>query len=49
MRVPGEARKVFGQHVVAEIVEQQKRIELLRIPEAERTAEVHAGAFEGRP
>ena len=48
MRMPREAREIRVRIIVAEIVEQQKRIELRRIAEAERAAQLHARAFERR-
>ncbi len=46
--VPREARQVILRNVIAEIVEEQKRVEVGRITEAKRTAQVYAGAFQGR-
>ena len=46
MRMPGKSRQIVFRDVVAEVVEQQERIELIRMAEAERTAEVHSCAFE---
>ncbi len=48
VRVPREARQVVLGNVVAEVVEQQKRVEIGRIAEAERAAQVYARAFESR-
>ena len=48
VRVPREAGQVVVRVVVAEIVEQQERIELRRVAEAEGAAQLHAGAFHGR-
>ena len=45
MRMPGKAGLVLVGIVVAEIVEQQERIELLGVAEAEGAAQMHAGAF----
>ena len=42
MRMPGEAREIFVRPVVAEIIEQQERIELGGIAKAEGTAQVYA-------
>ena len=47
MRVPGEAGEVVGGDVVAEIVEQEEGVEIGGVAEAERAAEVDAGAFHG--
>ena len=46
VRVPGEAGQVVLGNVVAEIVEQKEGIEIGGIAEAERAAQVHAGAFQ---
>ena len=46
MRMPREAGEIVGRVVVAEIVEQQERIELGRLAEAEGALQLHAGAFE---
>ena len=48
MRMPRETRQVILRNVVAEIVEQQERIEVGGVAETERAAQVHARAFEGR-
>src|SRR5690348_15843480 len=48
MRMPGEARQIVGGNIVAEVVEQQERIEIGRIAEPKRTPEVHPGSFERR-
>ena len=47
VRMPGKAGQVILGNVVAEIVEQQERIEVGRVAEAERPAQVHARAFQG--
>ena len=47
VRMPRESGEVIRRAVVAEIVEQQKRIELRRVAEAERAAQLDAGAFDG--
>jgi hypothetical protein len=47
MGMPGEAGEVVGGDVVAEIVEQEKRVEVGGVAEAERAAEVDTGTFEG--
>jgi len=46
MRMPGEAGAVFFRPVVAEIVEQQERIEFGGVAEAESAAQMHACALE---
>ena len=49
VRMPGEALQVLVRLVRAEVVEQQERIEQLRLAEAEGPVEVHAGPLDGRP
>src|SRR5271169_6742211 len=46
MRMPGKAGEVILGNVVAKIVEQEERIELMRVAEAEGTAQMHSGTFE---
>src|SRR3974390_394041 len=46
MRMPGKAGEILIRAVVAEIVEQQERVEFTGVAEAERAAKVYAGAFE---
>src|ERR1700691_394659 len=48
MRMPGEACQIIPRNVVAEVVEQEERIELRCISEAERPAQMYAGTFKGR-
>ena len=48
MRMPREAGEVVVRVVVAEIVEQQERIELAGVAEPKRAAQLHARAFHGR-
>ncbi|MEM8788138.1 MAG: hypothetical protein AAGE76_07740 [Pseudomonadota bacterium] len=48
MRMPGKALGIRGRVVVAEIVQQQKRIALARIAEAKDAVQVDAGALHGR-
>ena len=48
MRMPGKAGEVVLRTIVAEIVEQQKRIGLGGVAEAEGAAQAHAGPFHGR-
>ena len=45
MRMPGEAGAIVVRPIVAEVIEQQERIELLGVAEAEGAAQMHAGAF----
>ena len=47
MGMPGEARPVVVRPIVAEVVEQQERIELCRIAEAECPAQLHARSLHG--
>jgi hypothetical protein len=44
--MPGEAGQVIIRNIVAEVVEEQERIENGCIAKAERAAEMDAGAFE---
>src|SRR5439155_27376176 len=46
--MPREAGEIVGRVLVAKVIEQQKRIELCRLAEAERTLQLHAGAFDMR-
>ena len=46
--MPREARQVILRNVVAEVVEEQERVEVGCVAEAERAAQMHARAFEGR-
>ena len=48
MRVPGESGQVILRHVVAEIVEQQKRVKIGGVAKAECAAQVHTRAFDRR-
>ena len=43
--MPGKAGEIVVGNVVAEVVEQQERIELGGVAEAERAAQMHARAF----
>src|SRR5206468_3913238 len=47
VRMPGESGTVVLGMLVAEVVQQQKRIKVLRLSEAESTLELHAGSFDG--
>src|SRR5262249_53328740 len=49
MRMPRKARTIVVRPLVAEIVEQQKRIELGGVTEPERALQADAGALDGRP
>jgi hypothetical protein len=44
--MPGKSRAIIVGTIVAEIVEQQKWIELAGVAEAESTAQLHACAFQ---
>ena len=48
VRVPGKSGAIIVRTIVAEIVEQQKRIELGGLAEAERAIKFHAGSFDRR-
>src|SRR5947209_7890038 len=45
MGMPGKTGAIIVGTIVAEIVEQQERIELARIAKAEGAPQLHAGAF----
>ena len=47
MRMPGKSGAILVRPVVAEIVQQEERIELGGVAEAESAAQVHAGPFDG--
>src|SRR6266480_2655483 len=48
VRMPRKARQIIRGHVIAKIVQQQERIELLRVAESERPPQVHPRAFHRR-
>ncbi len=48
VRVPGKAGEVVLRPVVAEVVEQQERVELLGVAEPERPSQAHPGALDRR-
>ena len=48
MRVPGEACEIVVGSFVAEVVEQEERIEVLGIPEPKRAAQPYPRALDGR-
>src|SRR5258705_3314127 len=48
MRMPWKSREVVLRDIVAEIIEQEKRIVVGRVPKAEGATQVHARAFERR-
>ena len=47
VRVPGEPGEEVLGVVVPKVVEQEERVEVVGIAEAERAAEANAGAFDG--
>ena len=47
VRMPGKSRQVVVRIVVAEIVQQQKRIEILGLAETEGALQLYARAFDG--
>ena len=47
MRVPRKAGAIVVGPVVAEIVEQQERVEIAGVAEPESAVQLHAGAFHG--
>ena len=49
VRMPREALEIIVRPLVAKVVEEQERIELGRIAEAERALQLDAGAFDRRP
>src|SRR5262249_9140526 len=48
MRMPRKPRQVILRNVVAEVIEQQKRIEIRRVTKTKGAAKMHAGPFDGR-
>ena len=46
VRVPGKTGQIILWNVIAEIVQQQERVELGGVAEAERAAQMHARVFE---
>ena len=46
VRVPGKSGEVVLGNVVAEIVEEQERVEVVGVAEAEGAAQMHSGTFE---
>ncbi len=46
MRMPGKSGEIILGNIVAEIVEEQERIEVVGVAEAEGAAQMHSGAFE---
>src|SRR5579859_2731111 len=47
MRMPGESRQVVCRILIAEVVQQQKRIELLGLAEAEGALQLYSRSFDG--
>src|ERR1700755_2320604 len=48
MRMPGKSGKVIFGNIVAKVVEQEKRVEVFGVAEAERTAQVYARTLQRR-
>src|SRR5580704_15901352 len=48
MRMPGKSREVVCRLVVAEIVQQEKRIEVLGFTEPKSALQLYASTFKGR-
>jgi hypothetical protein len=48
MGVPGKPGQVLLRDVVAEVIEEEERVELGGVTETERTAQVNARAFKSR-
>ena len=48
VRMPRKSGQVIFRVVIAKIVQQQKRIEILRFAEAEGALQLHAGALQSR-
>jgi hypothetical protein len=46
MRVPRESRAVVGGRLVAEVVEEEKRVEVGGVAEAKGAAQLDAGSFD---
>ncbi len=46
VRMPGKARQIIRGNVVAEIVEQQERVEIGGVAEAEGAAQMHSCALQ---
>ena len=47
MGMPGKSGEIVGRVLVAKVVEQQERVELLRFAEAEGALQLDACAFDG--
>src|SRR5205814_473135 len=46
VRMPRKAREVIGWNVIPEIIQQQERVEVRRVAEPKRPAQMHTRAFE---
>jgi len=46
--MPGKSRQIVCRILVAEVVEQQKRIELLRLAETEGALQFYTRSLDGR-
>jgi hypothetical protein len=47
VRMPWESRQIVLRNIVSEIIEQEERIEIVCVSEAERSPQMHARSFEG--
>ena len=45
MRMPRKSREVVVGIVIAKIIQQKKRVEILRLAETKRALQLHAGAL----
>jgi hypothetical protein len=46
MRMPGESGKVIFRNIIAEVIEEEERVEIRGSPEPERAAKVHARSLQ---
>src|SRR5271165_854593 len=46
VRMPRESRQVILWNIVAEIIQQEERVEVFCVPKTKRAVEMHARAFE---
>src|SRR5580693_5619453 len=44
--MPGKASKIILRNVIAEVIQQKERVELLRVSKAKGTPQMHTGTFE---
>ena len=47
VRMPGKSRQVIFRIVIAKVVQEQERIEILGLAEAEGALQLHTGALDG--